>query len=719
MKPSSAILHKNLELLLKRAYVPALARPEFRARLLASCATEIERLADERRRPARIHRGPHRASWIVLGAAAAALLVWLAWPFATGKTTSPEDLLQTGGAQVVLEPGEALPRDGKLIVESPDRERLAEVDGSGGRRLADTAGQRADAPVDTPDAVSTTSIAGVVRDAETEAPVTSFRVLLLAEGEVPETDEPLLRGFDDDEGRFLWEGFPPGRFEVFVQADGYAQLALPRRELADGSPVEITASLEAGGTMRGWVVDAESGNPVPGAWVISETDAPTKMIPYKFEDGVPQWLHEWTTTGSDGSFELSHVASGEHVLRVSAPGYAPVWSGDVSVVADDTVEVPILELEGGGSITGRVTGPDGAPIHGAFVLASPIDQLGARGGLFAFGHATTDETGRYEIVDLHKNLFLVFQWASFEDCQTGDTPTLKPAGVSPDAPAIVDFLGHDGGTRVFGRFLDADGNPVANTKFSIVPKRNRGQSIEGMRASATNEDGNYAFVAPTAETYSLMLTYGMGAKLVLCAEIDVPELTEYEHDVLISRAGIRGTVTDGRNGEPIASAVILVERVDDHDFDHTLAGKTITDADGRYSLSGLVPGAYVVHSATIEADLGFSTSEQVILQGEDDEASVLDLALFPGGSLRVVVTDPEGEPVPGAIVELSGGPHGASCCQDADTNQAGMETLIGIRPGEHRLRVWKPGFEDAQAKVAVRAGEETLQAITLTPEDDS
>ena len=187
---------------------------------------------------------------------------------------------------------------------------------SGDRRLADVPGDD-DADAEPPEPAGDADgaiLAGAVTDAESGEPVAAFRVVLLADREIPDVAEPELSTFEAEDGRFRWDGIEPFGYEVFVQAAGYGLWRAPVTELAAGEPVEIAVRLERGGTVRGWIVDDETDAPVPGATVVSETDAPTKMLPAPLDE-LPDWLPAARRAESDGSFVLEDLSLGTHTLR--------------------------------------------------------------------------------------------------------------------------------------------------------------------------------------------------------------------------------------------------------------------------------------------------------------------------------------------------------------------------------------------------------------------
>jgi Carboxypeptidase regulatory-like domain len=98
------------------------------------------------------------------------------------------------------------------------------------------------------------------------------------------------------------------------------------------------------GTLRGLVVDADTGVPLPQVLVV--TGAPEQRV----------------TTGEDGRFELSGVAPGRHVVYVSLVGYV-LARPDVEVTANGVAELVVPLAPGTGAYTEALTvrGTEQAP----------------------------------------------------------------------------------------------------------------------------------------------------------------------------------------------------------------------------------------------------------------------------------------------------------------------------------------------------------------------
>jgi hypothetical protein len=160
-------------------------------------------------------------------------------------------------------------------------------------------------------AAATVTVIGIVVDSLTGAPITGARVSLGLDG--PGVASSSL-------GRFALPNVPVGTRAIVVSRLGYQDLealivvtdpmgGVRLRISPDPVQLEGVSSDTKTDDIRGRVVDADTGEPVPYA-----TLTLTK-------DGIRKLGRRFRSTDTLGNFVLPNVSNGGYVLRVDRPGY--------------------------------------------------------------------------------------------------------------------------------------------------------------------------------------------------------------------------------------------------------------------------------------------------------------------------------------------------------------------------------------------------------------
>ncbi|MEE1749150.1 MFS transporter [Streptomyces sp. JV184] len=150
----------------------------------------------------------------------------------------------------------------------------------------------------------TSGLAGVVRAAESTAPVEGAMVIVTdVRGEV------LATGKSGETGEFAFGELVPGSVTVAVNAAGFRPLALPV-EIGGQGVTRVEAALQSGALVQGIVRAGTARRPMPDARV-TLVDAAGNVI-------------ATSTTGEDGAYAFTDLDAGEY--SVIATGYPPVAS---------------------------------------------------------------------------------------------------------------------------------------------------------------------------------------------------------------------------------------------------------------------------------------------------------------------------------------------------------------------------------------------------------
>ena len=178
----------------------------------------------------------------------------------------------------------------------------------------------------------------------------------------------------DADGRFSWPHIEPGQVFLDVEAAGFetthefvwATNAVNTCELRlkkSSTPVEsYVASEEPRTRLQGTVVDADTGEPIPGFNVLVGVNS----APFRANSGGEVALSEarFLGEGRDGRFDWQVQGGGAFRLEIQAEGYLESVSEERSYGADREFS---FKVRRGAILTGHVITPDGAEAENAIV----------------------------------------------------------------------------------------------------------------------------------------------------------------------------------------------------------------------------------------------------------------------------------------------------------------------------------------------------------------
>ena len=226
-----------------------------------------------------------------------------------------------------------------------------------------------------------TTLGGIVRN-EDGQPIEGVTVNFLCSDQDhdkrPRVSIRELTATTDRDGRWSATLFPAGRFSVSIRlshpehdsGDGYGAAQASLEDLRKGTAV---MRLNKGVALEGIVSDL-AGQPIRGASVALGSDRFLSYYP------MPK-------TGKTGRFSFGNVRTGEAVMTVTAPGYAPEL---LRVAVHKDMKPVEVKLGPGQVFKGRVLDGDGKPVAGCMVL---VDSW--RGSRNLRWSVNTDASGRF------------------------------------------------------------------------------------------------------------------------------------------------------------------------------------------------------------------------------------------------------------------------------------------------------------------------------------
>ncbi|UCF14308.1 MAG: carboxypeptidase regulatory-like domain-containing protein [Phycisphaerales bacterium] len=261
------------------------------------------------------------------------------------------------------------------------------------------------------------------------------------------------------------QSFPPPRIDVYVGGDGpivWEQVIVPSNvRVIDKRAAAAPVDVKSGGVILGRLFDMATHHVIAGADVVL-----MKRI-------KPRDLKETARTKSDetGAFSMQAIDEGYYVIHVEAEGYAGRDVGPYDNRSGHSFQDFDVLLIRTGSLRGQVVDTHGNPARGVRVYAQQV------WGIDGFGYkcsreqtATTDETGRFELLSLPRGYAslrcrapsLHQKSISSELFSVGTKPWEKPE----EARIVVEGTG-----TVRGKVVGDDGNPPRRTfMVQIEPK---------------------------------------------------------------------------------------------------------------------------------------------------------------------------------------------------------------------------------------------------------
>ncbi len=521
---------------------------------------------------------------------------------------------------------------------------------------------------------------------------------------------------------------PVGRWALEVSAPG---AGVQRREItvAPGSatPVEVVL-LPAGGDgavdLR--VTDPEGG-PVAGARVLV--------------DGQPVGV-----TGAGGDVSLASVAPGKHAVAVRSEAFTE-RSEDVVVAGEGVTSAPIALERVPGSVRVRVEGPDGAPVDDAVLrfdgprrlAPTPVGPGGERLQVLGPGEwtllVTSAQYGFQErVIDVPPDAWQLIDVAV----------VLRP---SEDGAAdlLVRVIGPTG-EPVDGAEVSLDGQTLGKTstggqlRLQRLDAGRRDLSVEApwhlpaevgdldleagyqervvvldwvegaVRVTAHTPTGPVAdavvrFTGPEpipndalgpSGTGMVELSPGDWTVLVTSskgfseASLAIPKGTHHLFDVdallVPSEEGTASLVVEALDpdGKPVEGAAVALDG----------EAEGSTTAGGQLSLTRLDPGKRAV---TVTAPPLYAPGRAAVTLGSAPAEAPVTLG-WAEGTVRVTVTDPQGTPIPDAVIRADGPARVAP----TPAGPAG-EARLALGAGSWEILVTSPTRGFAEVPVAVAA----------------
>ncbi|OJH34580.1 carboxypeptidase regulatory-like domain-containing protein [Cystobacter ferrugineus] len=525
----------------------------------------------------------------------------------------------------------------------------------------------------------------------------AFVVRVVAEGRPLEGArvQAYLRGPDEGTGQVHWLRAgagttgpggtlrlpaAPGAYLLSAAAEGHGPA---RREVdrpAGEMETAVELSLSAAVELRGRVIAAGRGEPVPLAELslrpYTEALRPTsRAVELPEETAV-------TVANAHGHFTFSGLSPGRYALTAEAPGHSRRTMRLVTVPFAGELEVGLWSAS---VLEGFVVGEDGQPVEGAEVLALGRTQV---------PHVTTSATGAFSLEVANGTWLLAARHGE----RLGRVPGLLSVGPGETRGELRITLGS--GSGLTGSVTEAaSGAPVPGARLVASPA---GEDGEVSRTAADSE-GRYTFNLPPGE-YDVVALAPRLSRGVRAALVVVPG-QRVAVDFQLQAAGILTGVVSDPDGRPVTGAHVRAH------------GRTTrTDSDGTYRLEGLEVGSFPA-MARRQDSAHWTTRATSTKAGETTR---LDFTLGETGTVRGQVKlasgAPPSQPVTVRARALESQLRGGEVTY-ADTDAQGRYSLE-LPAANYQLAALLPGsritvFREDEPTVTVAAGAAVVQDLTL------
>ncbi|MFA6241445.1 MAG: sigma-70 family RNA polymerase sigma factor [Candidatus Hydrogenedentales bacterium] len=384
---------------------------------------------------------------------------------------------------------------------------------------------------------------------------------------------PALAVVTDSEGKFHFPALWQGDWSFDVRTTGYA--AITTDNFTTGTH-DNTIHLTRGAAVTGRVIQARTGQPLPNLEV------------HLYPDRAIETSE--TLADAAGRFRFADLGTGSFRLGVLDDNWA-LAEGLVSLSVDSNASICDIQLEAtqAAALEGQVVDAETAMgISGIYVCAENKEIP------WYSKSKLTDSTGRFRVSGLAPGPYVVWytHHPDYPACVSHRDPDIAVEA----GQVIRDYTITLCSTPSFsGKAIDAHGNPVEGVYVSAVGSPHNSQSCE------TGKDG--VFVLRGFEVESEVVTFCAtkpSFATVTLPPVKIPKggLKDLRL-VMEPGATVEGTLLD-TEGQPTERLSLELRST----VDPLAIGRTSTDLDGSFVVSGLPAGSYEVwiSSPTIPPD---------------------------------------------------------------------------------------------------------------------
>ncbi|MFQ5603567.1 MAG: carboxypeptidase regulatory-like domain-containing protein [bacterium] len=497
---------------------------------------------------------------------------------------------------------------------------------------------------------TSSAILGVVKNSVDGTPIANARIRVFI-GPVLAFHHKIYRETRTNENGEYIVQIRQGAYYVYASARGFngefyddarnLREATMVHVFPDSHTVGIDFELTPRGAITGVVKDQVTGEPIYGALVeaFKENvllDAANSLVGYRAK------------TDSSGKYLIENVPSGKYLVRAVAEGYLPEFfeespakDGAKMVGVEDgaVVEEINFTLEVGGAISGFVAAErDSMPIPRALVQVWGVNVR-------LYRRAYTHEDGKYRIGGLPTGEYIVQVIAKgyfpeyYNNVHRRKNATPVPVTAPAETDSIDFFLNRfipKRGTIAGVVFSDEDHAPLEGAVIVAVSPRTRFPYI-----TFTGPHGHYELTdLPPGKYFVFAWADGFIGEFYKDAHRFRNADPVFVHAGVVTNGIDFGLAPKGGHGIYAVSGQIVSQETNapiegilvQARADNEIQFNAVTDADGKYILSGLPAGTYKIEATGVgyaDAYHGGSNADNAaaVSVGNGQDASGVNMSL--------------------------------------------------------------------------------------------
>lgn len=438
---------------------------------------------------------------------------------------------------------------------------------------------------------------------------------------------------------------------------------------------------------------------------------------------------DWPTATSDdeGRFVLGGLMPGSGSILAKKDGWAPSAAYAFELGEGESIDDIVLSMRTGGTISGEVYDAEGKPAAGCMIIVQ-MPSLAER------RMTNADADGRFEEASLSPGSWQVQAFPGIKSLEPGEDGAMDQAALIK-ALKMTSVKLEDGAVehvvlgappaepvRLTGR-VTVGAEPLEGMMVSFV-RASGDDVLAGMKIETTDASGEYATILDDPGEYRVTVQSAGAPGMQTSVEMmrRIPETDEHRLDLEMPLGRIEGRVF-GPDREPVAGARVTLSMQSGHIFGTITGGQydeARTDEEGRYDLRFVRPGSYAV--AAGGSYLGGFLGDSPVLGRKVESVELaegaevtLDFELDDPGTLRGIVRDADGKPVPEASIFV----------RDADgrllellsfqaTNATGRFEYGGLAPGDYTVTARTDSLASTSGeRIRIRSGETTETTVTM------